>query len=146
MRDSVARMGAATDFEDYRRAYGITDPDRPLGPPPRDHGQRVAWQQTRQAIGRVQARQRPTDRTGHRDQQDPAPAQHRVLERADQVIVAPRERRPPVRQRNLQHGPEIGPQQEGLDADLARRVVEAVGAEPADVGDATGPGPSRQPG
>jgi conjugative relaxase-like TrwC/TraI family protein len=68
---------AAAAIEDYRRAYHITDPDQALGPPPSDHAQRAAWHTARQAIGRVQARQRPTDRTAQRHrQQHPMPPQH----------------------------------------------------------------------
>jgi conjugative relaxase-like TrwC/TraI family protein len=58
---------AAAAIEDYRRAYGIDDPGRALGPEPRDHAQRAAWRQARTAIGRVHAKQRTADRT--RDQQ-----------------------------------------------------------------------------
>jgi hypothetical protein len=57
----VWRQAAGT-IEDYRRAYGITDPERALGPEPRDPAQRAAWRQARTAIGRVHAKQRMTDR------------------------------------------------------------------------------------
>jgi hypothetical protein len=75
---------AAAAIEDYRRTYGITDPDRALGPEPRDHVQRAAWRQARTTITRVHAKQRTTDRTHDqpstltqrpqldRSQQDPA--------------------------------------------------------------------------
>jgi conjugative relaxase-like TrwC/TraI family protein len=62
---------AAAVIEDYRRTYGITDPNRPLGPTPREPAQRAAWQQVRTAIGRVQVKQRATDRA--RDAQPTAP-------------------------------------------------------------------------
>jgi hypothetical protein len=53
---------AAAQIEDYRRTYQITDPDRALGPAPRDPGQRADRQRARTAIERVQAKQRATDR------------------------------------------------------------------------------------
>jgi hypothetical protein len=54
---------AAAQIEDYRRTYHITDPDRALGPEPRDPAQRADRQRARIAIDRVQAKQRATDRT-----------------------------------------------------------------------------------
>jgi len=73
---------AAAAIEDYRRSYYATDPEQALGPVPREAAQRVAWQQARQAITRVQGRQRTSDREQrraaatrpqpiHRNQQDP---------------------------------------------------------------------------
>jgi hypothetical protein len=53
---------AAAAMEDYRRTYGITDPEQALGRVPREPAQRAAWQHTRQAIARAQGRQRSTDR------------------------------------------------------------------------------------
>jgi hypothetical protein len=53
---------AAAAIEDYRRPYGITDPEQPLGPAPRQPAQRTAWQHTRQTIARVQGRQRHPNR------------------------------------------------------------------------------------
>jgi hypothetical protein len=55
------RQGAAA-IEDYRRTYGITEPEQALGRVPRQPAQRAAWQHTRQAIARAQGRQRSTDR------------------------------------------------------------------------------------
>jgi conjugative relaxase-like TrwC/TraI family protein len=52
---------AAAAIEDYRRAYQITDPDHALGRIPHEPGQQVAWQHARQAIARVQGRQRHPD-------------------------------------------------------------------------------------
>jgi hypothetical protein len=54
---------AAAEIEDYRRSYHITDPDRALGPESRDPAQRADRQRIRMAIDRVQAKQRPTDRS-----------------------------------------------------------------------------------
>jgi hypothetical protein len=54
---------AAAQIEDYRRTYQITDPDRALGPEPHDPTQRADRQRVRMAIERVQAKQRPTDRS-----------------------------------------------------------------------------------
>jgi hypothetical protein len=53
---------AAAAIEDYRRSHQVTDPDHALGPVPRQPAQRAAWQHTRQAIARVQGRQRRPDR------------------------------------------------------------------------------------
>jgi hypothetical protein len=53
---------AAAQIEDYRRSYDITDPDRALGPEPRDPAQRADRQRARTTIERVQAKQRATDR------------------------------------------------------------------------------------
>jgi hypothetical protein len=62
---------AAAAIEDYRRSYQTTDPDQALGPVPREPAQRVAWQHARQAITRVQGRQRSADRD-HQRQRPPA--------------------------------------------------------------------------
>jgi hypothetical protein len=72
---------AAAQIEHYRRTYQITDPDRALGPEPRDPAQRADRQRVRTAIDRVQAKQRATDRT--RDTQPTAERtnQHRPQER-----------------------------------------------------------------
>jgi hypothetical protein len=57
---------AAAEIEQYRHSYHITDPDRALGPEPRDPAQRTDRQRARTAIDRVQAKQRATDRTDQR--------------------------------------------------------------------------------
>jgi hypothetical protein len=57
---------AAAAIDDYRRTYGITDPEQALGRLPRQPAQRAAWQHTRQAITRVRDRQRSTDRQPQR--------------------------------------------------------------------------------
>jgi hypothetical protein len=49
---------AAAAIEDYRRTYQITDPEQALGRVPGEPAQRAAWQHARQAITRVQGRQR----------------------------------------------------------------------------------------
>jgi conjugative relaxase-like TrwC/TraI family protein len=67
---------AAAAIEDYRRPYGITDPEQPLGPAPRQPAQRAAWQHARQAITRVQGRQRRHDRDR---QPQPGAASHPSL-------------------------------------------------------------------
>jgi hypothetical protein len=54
---------AAAEIEDYRRTYGITDPERALGPQPADPAQRADRQQARTAIERLQAKQRAADRS-----------------------------------------------------------------------------------
>jgi hypothetical protein len=76
---------AAAAIADYRTSYHISDPDRALGPAPRDPAQRAAYREVQQAIGRVHTkRQRQVDRardqqpthplqsSGHRRQPDPA--------------------------------------------------------------------------
>jgi hypothetical protein len=52
---------AAATIEHYRRTYHITDPDRALGPEPRDPGQRADRQRARTAIVRAQAKERAAD-------------------------------------------------------------------------------------
>jgi hypothetical protein len=54
---------AAAEIEQYRRSYQITDPDRALGPEPRDQTQRGDRQRARSAIERIQAKQRASDLT-----------------------------------------------------------------------------------
>jgi hypothetical protein len=54
---------AAARIERYRHTYQVTDPDRALGPEPRDPGQRADRQRVRLAIARVQAKQRAADRS-----------------------------------------------------------------------------------
>jgi hypothetical protein len=49
---------AAAAIQDYRRSYGITDPDQALGPVPREPVQRAAWQQARTVARRTKDRQR----------------------------------------------------------------------------------------
>jgi hypothetical protein len=70
---------AATAIEDYRHAYGITDPGQALGPVPRAPAQRVAWQQARRAAQRVQERQWTAGRQERTGQSRPPsidPSQH----------------------------------------------------------------------
>jgi conjugative relaxase-like TrwC/TraI family protein len=72
---------AAAEIEHYRRSYDITDPDRALGPEPRDPTQRADRQRVRTAIERVQAKQRVAERardthpTSRRTSQPPPPQQ-----------------------------------------------------------------------
>jgi AAA domain len=54
---------AAAQIEDYRRTYQITDPDRALGPEPRDLTKRADRQRAGTAIDRVQVKQRAADRS-----------------------------------------------------------------------------------
>jgi conjugative relaxase-like TrwC/TraI family protein len=82
---------AAAAIQDYRRAYGISDPDQALGPPPREPTQRAAWQHARTAAQRTKDRQERTAATR------PAPSNRRHPDAA-QV----RDERAPARRR----GPE----------------------------------------
>jgi AAA domain len=79
---------AAAAIEDYRRSYGITDPEQALGPVPREPAQRAAWQQARQAIDRVQGRQRSTGRD-RQPQRGPA-SRPAPIDRRDQDQPLPR--------------------------------------------------------
>jgi hypothetical protein len=54
---------AATEIEQYRRSYQVTDPERALGLEPRDPAQRADRQRARSAIERIQAKQRAADRS-----------------------------------------------------------------------------------
>jgi hypothetical protein len=54
---------AAAEIEHYRCAYQVTDPERALGPEPRDPAQRADRQRARSAIERVQAKQRAANRS-----------------------------------------------------------------------------------
>jgi conjugative relaxase-like TrwC/TraI family protein len=71
--ESTRGRRAAAAIEDYRRSYGITDPEKALGPVPREPAQRAGWQHARQTITRVQGRQHSTDRDR---QLQRAPASH----------------------------------------------------------------------
>jgi hypothetical protein len=53
---------AASQIEDYRHTYHITDPERALGPEPHDPIQRADRQRARTAIQRLHAKQRAADR------------------------------------------------------------------------------------
>jgi hypothetical protein len=64
---------AAAAIEDYRHAFGITDPGQALGPPPREPAQRAAWQHARSAAQRVQDRQRTSHRQERTAATRPAP-------------------------------------------------------------------------
>jgi hypothetical protein len=71
---------AAAEIEHYRRSYQITDPERALGPEPRDPAQRAARQRARRAIERVQVKQRAADRTRQRQPTSECPTQPRPQE------------------------------------------------------------------
>jgi hypothetical protein len=55
---------AAAAIADYRDRYQVTEPDRALGPAPRDPAQRVAWQHAQGLVERVHGKQR-----AHHDRQ-----------------------------------------------------------------------------
>jgi hypothetical protein len=71
---------AAAEIEQYRRTYHITDPDRALGPEPRDPAQRADRQRARTAIDRVHAKQRATDRSRDAQPTSERPTQPRSHE------------------------------------------------------------------
>jgi hypothetical protein len=83
------RQAAAT-IEDYRRSHQVTDPDRALGGVPYDPGQRTAWQHARQAIARVQGRQRRPNRD--RQPQRDAASRPSPVDRHQQDQPPPRSR------------------------------------------------------
>jgi hypothetical protein len=68
---------AAAEIEDYRRTYGITDPERALGPQPADRAQRANRQRARTAIERVHDKQRAADRTHQHQPTSERPSQPR---------------------------------------------------------------------
>jgi len=84
-------------IQDYRRAYGITDPDQALGPAPPESTQRAAWQHARTAAQRTQDRQRTSHRQERTAATRPAPSNRR---HPDAAPV--RDERAPARRR----GPE----------------------------------------
>jgi hypothetical protein len=72
---------AAAEIEHYRHSYGITDPERALGPDPHGRAQRAHRQRARTAIARVHAKQRAADRTPQHqptsEHHQPRPGEHR---------------------------------------------------------------------
>jgi hypothetical protein len=96
-RSRRAWRQAAAAIQDYRRSYGITDPDTALGPVPREPIQRAAWQHARHAIIRVQSRQRSVDRD--RQPQWGAASRPSPMDRSqhDQVRTRPARDVPPRR-------------------------------------------------
>jgi conjugative relaxase-like TrwC/TraI family protein len=56
------RQGAAA-ISEYRAVWDITDPERPLGPAPRDPAQRADWQRATATVERLWHKQRATERT-----------------------------------------------------------------------------------
>jgi hypothetical protein len=96
-RGGRAWREAAAAIQDYRRAYGITDPDQALGPAPREPVQRAAWQHARTATQRTQDRQRTPSRQERREATRPTASNRRHPDAAH-----PRDERAPERRR----GPE----------------------------------------
>jgi conjugative relaxase-like TrwC/TraI family protein len=62
-RGKRAWRQAAAQVEEYRAAYGVSDPERALGPIPQQARQRADWQRAQEAIERVQHKQRVAERT-----------------------------------------------------------------------------------
>jgi conjugative relaxase-like TrwC/TraI family protein len=62
-RGKRAWRHAVGQIEQYRAAYQVTDPDRALGPEPREPAQRGDWQRARAAVERVAHKQRTVERT-----------------------------------------------------------------------------------
>jgi conjugative relaxase-like TrwC/TraI family protein len=75
---------AAAQIQDYRRTYQITDPERALGPEPRDPAQRAGRQRARAALDRLHTKQRATDRTHEHQPTTERPTQPRSNERRGQ--------------------------------------------------------------
>jgi hypothetical protein len=72
------------EIEHYRRSYQVTDYDRALGSEPQNRAQRADRQRVGTAIERVQAKQRATDRTHHREQTSERPSRPRPREQRGQ--------------------------------------------------------------
>jgi conjugative relaxase-like TrwC/TraI family protein len=62
-RGKRAWRQAAALVSEYRTVYGDRDPERALGPAPRDAAQRAEWQRATAAIERVHHKQRIAERT-----------------------------------------------------------------------------------
>jgi hypothetical protein len=98
-RGKRAWRHAAGQLEQYRAAYAVTDPDRALGPEPRDPAPRADWQRARAAVERVAHKQRVADRA-----RDPQPTREHPATHGHQPSPAraqPQRAAPPGR-----HGPE----------------------------------------
>jgi hypothetical protein len=87
-RGKRAWRQAAGQIEQYRAAYGITDPARVLGPQPRDPAQRTDWQRARAAVERVAHKQRTAERA-----RDPQP----TCQRPSPASARPERAAPPSR-------------------------------------------------
>jgi hypothetical protein len=91
---------AAGQVEQYRAAYDVADPERALGPEPREPAQRAAWRDVQTAVDRVYGKQRtqqqrewqptrqqPTSRSAAAERgptaPDPSPPQPTRPRRAD---------------------------------------------------------------
>jgi hypothetical protein len=61
-RGKRAWRQAATQVEEYRTVYGVSDPERALGPIPQQARQRADWQRAQVAIERVHHKQRAAER------------------------------------------------------------------------------------
>ena len=96
-RGGRAWREAAAAIQDYRRAYGITDPDQALGPTPPEPAQRAAWQHARTAAQQTKDRQRTSHRQERTASTRPAASNRRHPDAAH-----PRDERAPARRR----GPE----------------------------------------
>ena len=61
-RGKRAWRQAAAAISEYRIVYRVTDPERALGPAPREAAQRADWQRTTAAVERVWHKQRVAER------------------------------------------------------------------------------------
>jgi hypothetical protein len=68
---------AAAAIQDYRRTYGITDPEQALSAAPRKPTQRAAWQHARTAAQRTKDRPRTSNRQERTASTHPAPSNRR---------------------------------------------------------------------
>ena len=84
---------AAAAIEDYRRAYGISDPDQALGPVPRELAQRAAWHEARTAAQRIRERQRSARREERTTAARPGPLDRSQHDQAG-IPQQPTARRP----------------------------------------------------
>jgi conjugative relaxase-like TrwC/TraI family protein len=88
-RGKRAWRQAAGQIQQYRAAYLVTDPDRALGPEPRNLAQRADWQRARTAVQRVHHKQRTAERA--RDDAQP------VHQRSSPAAARPERAAPPSR-------------------------------------------------
>jgi hypothetical protein len=98
-RGQRAWRQAAGQIQQYRAAYNVTDPDRALGPQPRDPGQRADWQRARAAVERVAHKQRVAERA-----RDPQPTREQPATHGRQP--SPTRAQPQRPTPSGRHGPE----------------------------------------
>jgi hypothetical protein len=112
-RGKRAWRHAAGQIQQYRAAYHIDDPDRALGPEPRDPAQRADWQRARAAVERVAHKQRVIDRDRQPAREHPSTSGGRGVALQSRSLLGPSDpQQPPARPQPERaappgrHGPE----------------------------------------